>query len=117
MTDRYRLVVLFGGQSAEHEVSRVTARHVVAAASPERFAIDSIAIGRDGQWTRTDAGRAVEQGVAGELPAFERHWRGLRYDAERYGDVPAIRALKTVEDSMRALCDRPELARLGPATP
>ena len=36
-TDRVRLVVLFGGQSAEHEVSCITAAHVLGAADPERY--------------------------------------------------------------------------------
>lgn len=32
-----RLVVLFGGRSAEHDISRITARHVLAAADPDRY--------------------------------------------------------------------------------
>jgi len=55
MTDRYRLVVLFGGQSAEHDVSCVTARHVLEAVSPDRFAVDAIGITRSGQWVRSDS--------------------------------------------------------------
>ncbi len=35
---RINLVVLFGGQSAEHDVSRVTAAHVLRAADPARYA-------------------------------------------------------------------------------
>lgn len=69
MTQRYRLVVLFGGESAEHDVSRVTARHVVAAADPDRFAIDAIGISRDGTWHRTEAGATLESGRVAELPA------------------------------------------------
>ncbi len=48
--DRIRLVVLFGGQSAEHDVSRTTASHVLRAANPSRYDIVPVAIGRDGQW-------------------------------------------------------------------
>ena len=51
-TDRTRLVVLFGGQSAEHDVSRVTARHVLAAADPNRYELHAIGITRDGTWVR-----------------------------------------------------------------
>ena len=60
-------MVLFGGQSAEHDVSCVTARHVLAAASPERYSIDAIGISRDGEWVRTDAA-AVLAASSGELP-------------------------------------------------
>jgi D-alanine-D-alanine ligase len=49
-----RLVVLFGGQSAEHEVSLVTARHVLAATDPDRYRIEPIAIQKDGRWTHAD---------------------------------------------------------------
>ena len=47
---RIRLVMLFGGQSAEHEVSLVTARHVLAATDPDRYDIAPVAIGKDGRW-------------------------------------------------------------------
>jgi D-alanine-D-alanine ligase len=43
-------VVLFGGQSAEHDVSRVTARHVVAALDHDRFEVVPVGITRDGTW-------------------------------------------------------------------
>ena len=36
---RIRLIVLFGGQSAEHDVSRVSARDALAAADPDRYDI------------------------------------------------------------------------------
>jgi D-alanine-D-alanine ligase len=51
MTDRrIRLVVLFGGRSAEHDVSRVSARHVLAAVDPERYDVQPVAITKSGEW-------------------------------------------------------------------
>ncbi len=47
---KIRLVVLFGGQSAEHEVSRISARHVLAAADPDRYDIQPVGITTSGQW-------------------------------------------------------------------
>jgi D-alanine-D-alanine ligase len=59
-----RLVVLFGGRSAEHDVSRVTARHVLAAADPDRYRIAPIGITRDGRWVvAEEAARALAAGV------------------------------------------------------
>ncbi len=49
---RIRLVVLFGGQSAEHDVSCASARQVIDAADPEKYLIEPIGIGRDGTWHR-----------------------------------------------------------------
>jgi len=59
-----RLVVLFGGESAEHDISCVTARHVLAAADPARYAVQPIGITREGQWVAADdAARALAEGV------------------------------------------------------
>lgn len=69
MTNQYRLVVLFGGESAEHEVSCVTARHVVAAADPDRFDVDAIGITRSGEWLRTGAGAIAGSGDVDALPS------------------------------------------------
>ena len=65
MTDaeRIRLVVIFGGQSAEHEVSLVTARHVLAATDQEHYDIQPVGITRDGRWVLAeDAARALAKG-------------------------------------------------------
>ncbi len=51
-TLRRRLIVLFGGQSAEHDVSCVTAKHVLAAVRADQYDIEPIGIGRDGTWNR-----------------------------------------------------------------
>jgi hypothetical protein len=60
---RVRLVVLFGGQSAEHDVSRVTARHVLAAVDPDRYDVVPVGITRRGEWLRAEA--AIEALAAG----------------------------------------------------
>ena len=66
---RVRLVVLFGGQSAEHEVSCVSAFHVLRAANQGRYELEAIGITRDGDWVRADeAVAALRQGAA-ELAA------------------------------------------------
>ena len=58
-----RLVVLYGGQSAEHEVSLVTARHVLAATDPDRYDIRPVAITPDGRWVfAEDTARALAAG-------------------------------------------------------
>jgi D-alanine-D-alanine ligase len=44
------LVVIFGGQSAEHDVSCVTAAHVLRAANPQNYTTIAIGISTDGTW-------------------------------------------------------------------
>lgn len=55
LPDRVRLIVLFGGQSAEHDVSRATAAHVLNALDPDRYDVTAIGIAKDGQWVNADA--------------------------------------------------------------
>lgn len=67
-TGPIRLVMLFGGRSAEHDISRVSARHVLAATDADRYDIVTVGITRDGRWIRTDPhaefGDAIE--IVGE---------------------------------------------------
>lgn len=61
--ERINLVVLFGGQSAEHDVSRTTAAHVLAAADPTKYRVTPIGISTDGEWAlATDAAAALAAG-------------------------------------------------------
>ena len=43
-------VVLFGGQSAEHDVSCVTAAHVIKALDSSKYDITAVGITREGKW-------------------------------------------------------------------
>jgi D-alanine-D-alanine ligase len=66
-----RLVVLYGGRSAEHEVSCVSARHVVAAVDPDRYDLRTVGITRAGEWVDTTAAAAgaVESASPRALPS------------------------------------------------
>ncbi len=58
-------MVLFGGQSAEHDISRISAAHVLAAVDRTRYDIDPVAITPAGQWVRSAATvRALADGAA-----------------------------------------------------
>ncbi|HEY7400331.1 MAG TPA: D-alanine--D-alanine ligase family protein [Actinomycetota bacterium] len=47
---RRRVAVLFGGRSAEHEISCLSARSVIDALDPERTEVVPIGITREGRW-------------------------------------------------------------------
>ena len=53
--EQIHLVVLFGGESAEHDVSCTTAAHVLKAADPDRYRITPIGISTSGDWALADA--------------------------------------------------------------
>src|SRR5579864_2296632 len=50
MAERLRVALLFGGRSAEHEVSVMSARNVFRALDPERYETVAIGIDRAGAW-------------------------------------------------------------------
>lgn len=52
-------MVLFGGQSAEHDVSCVSARHLAGAVDPHRYQVELVGITRDGRWVQADADQTV----------------------------------------------------------
>jgi D-alanine-D-alanine ligase len=61
MTDRkIRVGILFGGQSAEHEISILSARNVLAALDLTRFEPVLIGIDKHGRWLTQDAQRLLE---------------------------------------------------------
>ncbi len=69
MTDtRLNLTVLFGGRSGEHEVSLMSARSVLAALDPQKYAVTQVGITRQGVWlTGENALDALSTGQTGGL--------------------------------------------------
>jgi D-alanine-D-alanine ligase len=62
--ERIRLVVLFGGRSAEHDVSCVSAFHVLGAVDRDRYDVVPVGITHEGRWvTAGDAVAALEAGA------------------------------------------------------
>jgi len=58
-SDKTRIAVLYGGRSAEHEVSILSATNVLNALSPERYDIVPVYVTRNGRWllSRIEDGR------------------------------------------------------------
>jgi D-alanine-D-alanine ligase len=63
MTTPIRVVLLFGGRSAEHEVSILSARSVVAAAAKGKLAITPLCVARDGRFVAPERSARI---LAGE---------------------------------------------------
>ncbi|MFL5882246.1 MAG: D-alanine--D-alanine ligase family protein [Actinomycetota bacterium] len=70
-TARIRLAVLYGGRSAEHQVSVVSARSVMEALDPDRFEVVPIAITRAGAWLLPDRSPLELTASDGALPEVE----------------------------------------------
>ncbi len=72
MKRRQRVLLLFGGRSAEHDVSRVTAVAVARALDRTRYDVVPVAITTDGRWLLADsAQRAIDGGLDAIPSAFE----------------------------------------------
>ena len=62
-----RVAVVFGGRSAEHEISVLSARSVIDALDPDRTEVVPIGISRDGRWHRLPGPPALPA-VTGRMP-------------------------------------------------
>jgi len=65
-----RIAILFGGRSAEHEISCISARSVMDALDPERYEAIPIGITKEGRWHLLPGGPPAlpAAGSASELP-------------------------------------------------
>lgn len=89
--DRIRLVVLFGGQSAEHEVSCVSAFHVLRAADRDRYEVEAIGITREGQWVRADPSVAtLDRPIRGAVPPGRWATDRLEASGRAVEPLPAV---------------------------
>ncbi|MDB4991574.1 MAG: D-alanine--D-alanine ligase [Myxococcaceae bacterium] len=62
MNDRakLRVAVLFGGRSAEHEISLLSARFVISSLDAERYDVIPVGIDKQGRWLLQDAALLLE---------------------------------------------------------
>ena len=62
-------MVLFGGRSAEHDISKISASHVLRAVDLARYKVVPIGITKQGAWLLAqEAADLIQQGRADELP-------------------------------------------------
>jgi D-alanine-D-alanine ligase len=59
MSRKVRVGVVFGGRSAEHEVSLQSAKNVLEALDPDKYEPILIGIDREGRWFRQDEARRI----------------------------------------------------------
>lgn len=89
---RTRVAVIFGGRSAEHAISCITAGSVLAALDRDRYDVVPVGIGTDGRWVLApdDPDRlAIREG---ELPSVDSTGQPLALPAD-----PSIRGLVAVQ--------------------
>lgn len=82
LPERVRLVVLFGGRSAEHDISCVSASHVLAALDRDRYEVVPVGITRGGSFVAAEA--------SDELRATGAHLELLQYLATAGSATPGV---------------------------
>jgi D-alanine--D-alanine ligase len=76
---KLRVMLLFGGRSAEHDVSRVTAVAVAKALDPAKYDVVPVGITTDGRWVlANDAHRMLEAGRDALPAAFAIEGDGVQ---------------------------------------
>jgi D-alanine-D-alanine ligase len=87
-----RVVVLFGGRSAEHEVSVISARAVIGALDLERYEVLAIGVTKQGRWVLLPGGppALAPGGEADTLPGVAEDASGVSVALDQ---VPGARAL------------------------
>ena len=60
---RITVGLLFGGRSAEHEVSQASAANVLRALDPAKYNVVPIGLAKDGRWLLCDAGNGAGTGA------------------------------------------------------
>jgi D-alanine-D-alanine ligase len=59
MKKKLRVALLFGGKSAEHEISLISARNIYAAMDKDKYEIIAVAIDKQGRWFIDDGARRL----------------------------------------------------------
>ncbi len=120
---RQRLAVIFGGRSAEHEVSVTSARGVMREADPERFEVVPVAITKRGAWLTPEETRArLERVEAGDRRDMGDEVGGGAFaypdvlGALRQADVvfPIVHGTFGEDGTMQGLLEMADLPYVGP---
>ncbi len=89
---RTRVLLLFGGQSAEHDVSRVSAVAVARALDPDRYEVVPVGIAMDGRWVLAEEAGAALEGKRDWPDAFAVDGPPVRM-GERSGSLVRLEAV------------------------
>ena len=104
--------MLFGGQSAEHDVSCVTAKHVLDAARRDRYDIVPVGIDRDGQWSLAEWALDLDALDPGGTPVDP--FAILRETAAAGGAVlPLLHGPMGEDGTLQGLCEMANVPYAG----
>lgn len=124
---KLKVVVLFGGRSAEHEVSVLSARSVIAGLDKERYEVIPLAINRQGHWLYAQAQQALDNGFVGDgcsdvaiRPGFGKECFWVTGDKQADGHVleadlvfPVLHGTYGEDGTVQGLLEMANIAYVG----
>jgi D-alanine-D-alanine ligase len=114
MTQKARIGLIFGGRSAEHEVSLASAASVYRNLDPEKYTVLSILIGKDGVWKAAaspiEPGKPVAGGTGSFLP-----WSQGGSDGSLEADVyfPVLHGPNGEDGTIQGLLEMADVPYVG----
>src|SRR3970282_2037571 len=107
MKKKLRVAILFGGQSAEHEISLLSAKNIVEAIDRKKYEIVLIGIDKKGRWYFSDDPRLLQKADRPKPIRFDRARNALALvpsnKAKQWLRLSTRRADKTVGGVFHAL--------------
>src|SRR5258706_13873070 len=67
MKKKLRVAILFGGKSAEHEISLISARNIVDAMDKNKYDVVAIGIDKQGRWHLDEVARLLLGKIASKV--------------------------------------------------
>src|ERR1700686_1434511 len=86
MPKKFRVGILFGGRSAEHEVSLQSAKNIIDAIHTNKYELVLIGIGKKGRWHLNEESRFLLPTSGSELPELPESGENLALIPGRQGE-------------------------------
>jgi D-alanine-D-alanine ligase len=115
MTPRTRICLIFGGRSAEHEVSLASATAVHRNLDPGRYDILCLLIGKDGLWRRVQAPGSPAEGAPASAAGSFLPWGPAAPDATLAADVyfPVLHGPNGEDGTIQGLLEMADVPYVG----
>eukprot|EP01083_Nonionella_stella_P035289 96340_1 len=107
--EKLRVGIVFGGKSAEHEVSLQSAKNIVDAIDKSRFDVVLLGIDKQGQWHVSDASNYL-------LNADDPAHIALRPSATSLAQVPGKHEHQLIDQHHQHVCRCQRLVKLRQST-
>jgi D-alanine-D-alanine ligase len=90
MKKKLRVAILFGGRSAEHEISVISARNIAAAMDKNKYEIVSIGIDKQGRWFFDEEARLLLDGTQSKVELHD--FKNIGAVLPGVGNTPVVRS-------------------------